>query len=199
LGSIHSRATGQGPLRHRCCLRASRDAVFGRVETPFYNPLYGGARPATVAPGPGCVCHLCAFSGAHFSVRCPACRSTDVERRESLTFNDQYKKDMATWTIIGKVRVHYCEHNQCRNCGSAKRLSCRVEEMTAEIDSWRFVIGMKCAVCGILGSLLELVPRLSNIKRLKIAWMGIEFEKQHEKSRTSRSARSSGSAPQKKE
>lgn len=132
-------------------------------------------------------------------VHCPMCASPSIQRQESINLNSFSRTNMATWTAIGQVAISYCEHNKCTNCGAvfeiverevplafptlkcptcnrAKHLKCRVKSLEVMGDAWRFTADVKCAVCGIVASLLQLLPRLAAVKKIKIGLDAFEFE-----------------------
>jgi predicted RNA-binding Zn-ribbon protein involved in translation (DUF1610 family) len=137
-------------------------------------------------------------ASAGLPVQCPNCGSTEIGRRENLSVRSVQRGPALGWTVLGNVAIRFCEHNKCANCGmvfdtinrelpavfpslkcplcrSSKHLRCSVSDLAIDGDSWKFEATVRCTLCSVAATLYELIPRLSNLKKLKIGWTGIEL------------------------
>ena len=133
-------------------------------------------------------------------VQCPACkRFGEVERFESVELVS-FEAEATGWAIGGNVKIHYCGHNRCRNCGNifedikraipfqyprlncpwcgeSQYLKCRIKRLEKQVHSFTFQANLVCTHCRKKNSLQRTLKELWKVTSVKIGPTGITLEK----------------------
>ena len=89
-------------------------------------------------------------------VQCPMCTQNEVDRNESISIKE-YKGLDSGWAVGGNIKLSYCAHNKCRNCGN-------VFEDIERIIPFKHGL-LKCPSCGTSENLKVRIKQLNKIEQ----------------------------------
>ena len=135
----------------------------------------------------------------HHDVPCPMCNLSDVERYESVSLQ-QFDAMDAGWVVGGKVRLLYCAHNRCKNCGnlfddieqsipinypslrcqqcqSPNHLTCRVTQVSKHRQDFTFQAILQCSYCRTLKRVQRALNKIRSIVSLVVSSAGVSVER----------------------
>lgn len=132
-----------------------------------------------------------------YSVQCPMCGLSDVDRIESVSV-ESFDAVSAGWAIGGSITLHYCAHNKCRNCGTvfddiahaipvqypslrcpecdeAQFLRCRVRQIKKARQVFTFQAILCCTHCGRAKFVQEELGPLWSVETITVSSRGVSL------------------------
>ena len=132
------------------------------------------------------------------SAQCWTCGLDDVERYESIVV-EKFEAFDAGWAIGGNIKLQYCAHNKCRNCGSmfddirnaipvnypdmkcqdcgsVEHLKCRIKNLNKEKQNFTFQAVVQCKNCGTSKPLQRALKSLWSVIAVTVTLGGISLD-----------------------
>ncbi len=135
-----------------------------------------------------------------FLMQCPNCGSGDIATQDQLELTS-FKRDEVAWVVKGAVKIQYCVHGECRNCGmvfdlipkqiplavpslecpkchQTRYLICEVTELELLPTRTAFTFAglVKCENCGKQKSFRRLLRNLFNKVSIEVGLGGVSIK-----------------------
>ena len=132
------------------------------------------------------------------TAQCWTCGLDEVERYESIVV-EKFEAVDSGWAIGGNIKLQYCAHNKCRNCGSMfddikhsipvnypsmkcqkcgspEHLKCRIKCLNKDQQNFTFQAIVQCKNCDISRPLQRALKSLWSVIAVTITQGGISLE-----------------------
>jgi len=132
------------------------------------------------------------------TAQCWTCGLDDVERYESIGV-DQFNEIEGGWAIGGTIKLQYCAHNKCKNCGnlfddvrkaipvnypsmncqecgSAEYLKCRIKNLSQDGKNFTFQAIVQCKNCRLPKRIQRALRSMWSVIAVTVTLGGISLD-----------------------